>query len=171
MALTSGQKAGLAVVAGCFIAFALVSSFLVPHYRPDFPGGRGLRWFMAAVLVLTAAMLSAVVFLAAESKEEGVTAQGTSPTVPSTTGPGPPSGDVAAGKTVFETAGCTTCHTLAAAGSTGTIGPNLDQAKPSAALVVERVTNGKGVMPSFQGRLTEQQIQDVAAFVSQSTQG
>jgi mono/diheme cytochrome c family protein len=75
-------------------------------------------------------------------------------------------GDATAGKTVFTSAGCVSCHTLADAGATGTVGPNLDEAKPSHDKVVERVTNGKGVMPSFKGQLTEQQIQDVAAYVS-----
>jgi mono/diheme cytochrome c family protein len=68
-------------------------------------------------------------------------------------------------------AGCTGCHTLQAANSHGTVGPNLDDAKPPASLVVDRVTNGKGAMPSFKDQLNPQQIQDVAAFVSQSTGG
>ena len=54
-------------------------------------------------------------------------------------------------------AGCAGCHTLADAGATGTIGPDLDQCSRPA-LVVERVTNGSGVMPSFSDSLTEQQI-------------
>ena len=75
-------------------------------------------------------------------------------------------GNAVAGKQVFETAGCKSCHTLKDAGATGTVGPNLDEAKPPADLVVDRVTNGKGVMPSFSGQLTPQQISDVAAYVS-----
>ena len=75
-------------------------------------------------------------------------------------------GDAAAGKQVFETAGCESCHTLQDAGATGTVGPNLDEAKPPAALVVDRVTNGKGVMPAFGGQLSAKQIADVAAYVS-----
>jgi mono/diheme cytochrome c family protein len=67
---------------------------------------------------------------------------------------------------VFETAGCKSCHTLKDAGATGTVGPNLDQAKPPASLVTDRVTNGKGVMPSFSGQLSPKQIADVAAYVS-----
>jgi cytochrome c6 len=72
------------------------------------------------------------------------------------------------GKQIFLTAGCTSCHTLANAGSHGTIGPNLDQVrpKPSKSLVVTRVTNGRGAMPSFSSRLTTQQIQAVAQYVS-----
>ena len=75
-------------------------------------------------------------------------------------------GDPVAGKQVFETAGCKSCHTLKDAGATGTVGPNLDEAKPPDALVVDRVTNGKGVMPSFSGQLSPKQIADVAAYVS-----
>ena len=69
------------------------------------------------------------------------------------------------GKGIF-TANCGGCHTLADAGTTGTVGPNLDQAKPPKALVVDRVTNGKGVMPPFKGTLTDAQIEAVADYVS-----
>lgn len=82
------------------------------------------------------------------------------------TGASTTSGDATAGKAVFATAGCVGCHTLADAGSTGRVGPNLDAAKPSARLVVDRVTNGLGAMPSFRGKLTQAQIADVAAYVS-----
>jgi mono/diheme cytochrome c family protein len=75
-------------------------------------------------------------------------------------------GDATAGAAVFASAGCGGCHTLADAGAAGAVGPNLDEAKPSASLVVDRVTNGKGGMPPFSGRLDEQQIADVAAYVS-----
>lgn len=81
-------------------------------------------------------------------------------------GPGEASGDPEAGRDVFATAGCTTCHTLADANATGTVGPNLDESQPPSELVVERVTNGGAGMPSFEGQLTDQQIQDVAAYVS-----
>jgi sulfite dehydrogenase len=75
-------------------------------------------------------------------------------------------GDEAAGEAVFASAGCGGCHALAAAGSGGTVGPDLDDTSPSFDKVVERVTEGKGAMPSFADRLSEQQIQDVAAYVS-----
>jgi cytochrome c6 len=82
-----------------------------------------------------------------------------------------PAGDATAGKAVFLSAGCTACHTLKAANASGTVGPNLDDVKPDAARVIDRVTNGKGVMPSFKDRLTPKQIADVAAFVSQNAGG
>ena len=69
------------------------------------------------------------------------------------------------GKQIF-TANCATCHTLKAAGATGTVGPNLDAAKPSESLAETQVTNGGGVMPAFKGTLTPAEIKAVAKFVS-----
>ena len=81
-------------------------------------------------------------------------------------------GDPVAGKDVFLTAGgCGSCHTLADAGTSGTVGPNLDAASPSFDKAVEQVTNGGGVMPPFKDTLSEQQIQDVAAYVSSAAGG
>ena len=80
-------------------------------------------------------------------------------------------GDPTAGKAIFLRAGCTGCHTLADAHSTGTVGPNLDQAKPDFRKATARVTLGKGAMPSFKGQLTDQQIADVAAYVVKATGG
>jgi mono/diheme cytochrome c family protein len=70
------------------------------------------------------------------------------------------------GKAVFASAGCGGCHTLAAAGSSGASGPNLDDAKPSAQRVQQIVTSGEGGMPSFGSRLSSAEIKAVAAFVS-----
>ena len=78
-------------------------------------------------------------------------------------------GDAANGEAVFASAGCGGCHTLEAAGSSGSVGPNLDDSQPDAALVVDRVTNGRGAMPSFGGQLSEQEIADVAQYVVDST--
>ena len=77
-------------------------------------------------------------------------------------------GDAANGKDVFASAGCGGCHTFEAAGSTGNIGPNLDDLAPSLDAVVTQVTNGGGAMPSFEDDLSAQEIRDVAAFVSSS---
>ena len=61
---------------------------------------------------------------------------------------------------------CGTCHTLAAAGTTGTVGPNLDDLKPDQATVQAAIQNGPGAMPA--NLLTGAQAQQVAAFVAAS---
>ena len=78
-------------------------------------------------------------------------------------------GDAKAGAVVFENAGCGGCHTLSAAGTTGTVGPALDGKNLSEAIVRSRVTTGKGPMPPFKD-LSEQQVADVAAYVHASSQ-
>jgi alcohol dehydrogenase (cytochrome c) len=96
-------------------------------------------------------------------------------TTPGTT---PSSGDNGAGaaypqgKTLF-VSNCGSCHALAAAGTTGTIGPNLATLGPLApATVVSIVTNGVGAkMPSFTGTLTADQISQVANYLSTATGG
>jgi cbb3-type cytochrome c oxidase subunit III len=88
------------------------------------------------------------------------------PTPAPSTGKPAAGGGAAAGKAVFASAGCGSCHTLKDAGSSGTVGPNLDDAKPPKALVVTRVTNGKAPMPSFKGQLSAAQINAVATYVS-----
>jgi mono/diheme cytochrome c family protein len=81
-------------------------------------------------------------------------------------------GDPEAGKAVFTGASsCGGCHTLAAAGASGAVGPNLDETKPDNELIVSRVTEGLGGMPAFGEQLTPQQIADVAAYITQSTGG
>jgi mono/diheme cytochrome c family protein len=69
------------------------------------------------------------------------------------------------GKSIFST-NCASCHTLAAAAASGTIGPNLDQLKPPLPVVKNQVIHGGGAMPAFQGKLTAQQIDAVAKFVA-----
>lgn len=121
-----------------------------------------------------------------EENEEGPAAD-TTTTAPETTGEttggtttdegggggttGAARGDATAGKAVFASAGCGGCHTLSDAGASGNVGPNLDEAKPSYELAIDRVTNGKAPMPSFKGQLDEEQIRDVAAYVVEATGG
>jgi cbb3-type cytochrome c oxidase subunit III len=69
------------------------------------------------------------------------------------------------GKSIFKSQ-CASCHTLKDAGTTGTVGPNLDQLKPPFAIVQRQVTNGGAVMPAFKGKLTDAQIKAVATYVS-----
>jgi len=70
------------------------------------------------------------------------------------------------GAQVWSQAGCGSCHTLAAAGASGDVGPNLDQLRPSAAAVIAQVTTGGGGMPSFGHVLSSAQISSIATYVS-----
>jgi cytochrome c6 len=79
-------------------------------------------------------------------------------------------GDSTKGKSIFVSS-CGSCHTLAAAHTTGTVGPNLDALKPDYQAATAQVTNGGAAMPSFKSSLSTQQIADVAAFVVDSTGG
>lgn len=74
---------------------------------------------------------------------------------------------VAEGKTVFS-ANCGSCHTLKAAGTSGEVGPNLDELEPDDATVEKQVINGGGGMPAFgkEGTLNPEEIKAVAAYVS-----
>ena len=78
----------------------------------------------------------------------------------------PPDANAAAGRAVFASAGCSSCHTLDAANASGQIGPNLDRLRPTYSAVAAKVQQGGGGMPAFKGQLSAQQIKDVAAFVA-----
>jgi hypothetical protein len=62
--LSSTQKLGLGLSGLAFIVFALVSSMLIPRWRPDFPG-RSLGWFIFISILFFAGMMCAVIFIAA----------------------------------------------------------------------------------------------------------
>jgi mono/diheme cytochrome c family protein len=131
---------------------------------------------------LIAAFLLSASVLAAGCQSQGVgsaTPKNCTPdcTVKTVTYPITPAfklhGDAAAGKTLFTT-NCGGCHTLADAGTSGTIGPNLDEKKPDYRHATAQVTNGGGQMPPFKDApysFTAQQIADVAAYVVTSTGG
>jgi cytochrome c6 len=76
------------------------------------------------------------------------------------------SGGQISGATVFASAGCGSCHTLKSAGTSGSVGPDLDQVRPSVADVSAIVKSGSGAMPSFAGKLSDAQITAVARYVS-----
>ena len=168
--VTTLGKTVLLIVAITFIAWAIVTAIFVPKRNPLFP--RRLDAYILVSVLLFVAQMTAVVWVTGTQEvEEAHASEGEGHGGEATESPPPPSaggGDAAAGKEVFASAGCTACHTLADAGSTGAVGPNLDEAKPPGALVVERVTNGKGVMPSFKGSYSEAEIEAVAEFVSSS---
>ncbi len=182
-ALSTGNKVGLAVVGGAFILFAVVSSFVLPRRNPNFPG-KYVGWYTALAVLFFVAMISAVLIFGREKKEQTA---GESPAVTETQSSSLPGqttstpgtttapatatggGDPTAGKPVFASAGCGACHTLKDAGSTGNVGPNLDQLKPDEARVKNQVIHGGGPMPAFKGQLSDKQIADVAAYVAHAT--
>jgi mono/diheme cytochrome c family protein len=138
-----------------------------------------VRWHASAAVLAAALALSvtacggssshAASSSAASSSTASSSAASPSTSTSTSTSASGASGDVAAGEHVFVSAGCGSCHTLAAAHTSGTVGPDLDQLKPSEAAVVSQVTNGGPGMPSFSGRLTTTQIQAVAKFVASAT--
>ena len=160
------------------VVFSLTVALVVPKRDPDFPGRSGL-----AVFFLVSGFSWSACWPRSSSsprrKGRPRPPRGSRrlrvsrpPESPSRGPRSPPAGDPAVGEGVFlGSAGCGSCHTLAAAGTTGTIGPNLDETKPPYELVIDRVTNGQGIMPSFAAELGEDEIQDVAAYVVQSTSG
>jgi mono/diheme cytochrome c family protein len=170
---------------GDVIGFGAVAAFVIRRFEDG--SARGARTHLVRLpamrrpLAALALLLVAVALVAAGcgGEEVSATPETVVGTIPeeTTTGPGEDlpalalKGDPAAGKEVFSSAGCVACHTLSEANATGTVGPNLDDAKPSDELVVQRVTLGQGGMPSFKDQLQPQQIADVAAFVSSATGG
>lgn len=98
-------------------------------------------------------------------------------------------GNVAAGKAVFASAGCGGCHTFTAASATGTTGPNLDKhlaehMKEEGGAIDEHVKESilepdaeiaegykAGVMQSYRGRLSQEQINDLVAFIVANVPG
>ena len=75
------------------------------------------------------------------------------------------------GQELFSSSGCGACHTFKAAGTTGSLGPNLDRSTASRAQIVGVITAGKGVMQAYAGMLTTDEIGDVADFLFTSRGG
>jgi mono/diheme cytochrome c family protein len=188
LGLATGNKIWLALFAGVFIVFALLSSFVFSRWRPDFPGEQGRKWFIIATLALFVAMLFAVNVFAKEEEEPHAEATGeTTATEPGATEststettPGTAKGDPAAGKTLFTSQGCGGCHAFAAAGTNATVGPNLDEALKGkdATFIRESIVDPNaevaqgyqpGIMPGdFGEKLSAKQLADLVAFLSQN---
>ena len=162
----SRNDAFIGIAAFVLIVFSLVVSIVIPRRDPGFPG-RSIGVFVAVAASLVVLTLASVEIFGESHSSEGEEA-GYESTPSETTGGGGGGGggqgDAAAGKEIF-VANCGTCHTLEEAGTKGNIGPVLDDVSVDFDGVVQQVTNGGGGMPAFQGTLSEQQIQDVAAFV------
>jgi mono/diheme cytochrome c family protein len=101
-----------------------------------------------------------------DDDEAGATTGGGGATATETAG-----GGEADGAAVFAEAGCGGCHVLEAAGSSGQTGPNLDDLMPSKEQVEEQVRNGGGGMPAFDDQLSDEEIDAVATYVSESAGG
>ena len=73
------------------------------------------------------------------------------------------------GKEIFLNAGnCATCHSLKDAGSNAMVGPNLNQIRPDIGRVKNAVLNGIGVMPAYEGILSNEEIDAVSHYVYES---
>ncbi len=80
-------------------------------------------------------------------------------------------GDPEAGREIFAAQGCGGCHVFEAAGTSGTTGPNLDDAQPSFEEAREQIANGGGGMPAFRDQLSEEQIRALAEYVVNGSGG
>jgi mono/diheme cytochrome c family protein len=124
--------------------------------------GRMLRLFALALVALAVGLGVAAcggdddsdVATTEETTTEGTTTEETS----------------AVGREIF-VANCGTCHTLSDAGTSGAIGPQLDGLDLSSEAVEEQVRNGGGAMPAFEDTLSDEEIQEVAAYVAASSGG
>jgi Cytochrome c len=191
----------IGIAALALVGFALVVSLVIPRRNPGFPG-RHLGALLLVAALLIVAMLTAVAvlgeshhFTSAEGGTGGTTTgQPATTTAGATTseptptqtggGGGGPAGNPAAGKQVFTASAqppCSSCHTLAEAGATGQVGPNLDDVLKGkdAAFIHQSIVDpnaviasgfGSGIMPTTYGSsLTDQQLADLVAFLVQST--
>lgn len=159
----------LGVAALVLVVFSLVVSLVIPRRDPGFPGGN-LRMFFLVSAVLVVAVLAAVeIFGEAHESEAGeageTTAADTGGGEDGGGGDGSGEGDAAAGEQVYASAGCGSCHALEEAGTSGAVGPNLDESSVDFEAAVAQIANGGGGMPAFSGQLSEEEIADVAAFV------
>lgn len=129
------------------IALMMIGAWVRHFYNLRHAGKT--RWWMLVVAVVGVAALAIGLKPSGESSTQGSTES-----------------QLAMGKKVFKSAGCKGCHTLADAHANKVVGPNLDAAKPSESLVRDRVANGKGGMPAFNGQLSKKEIDAVSAYVA-----
>jgi len=186
----------IGIAALVLVGFALVVSLVLPRRNPDFPGRHaGALVLVAALLII--AMLTAVEVFGESHHVEAVAGSVATQTEPAPTESAPtatattgtsetPAGDAAAGKQIFTASAqppCASCHTLAEANATGTVGPDLDQVLQGkdAAFIHESIVNPEaeiaqgftgGIMPAtYSDQLDDQQLADLVAFLEQSVNG
>lgn len=102
-----------------------------------------------------------------DGDDDGGNGGATSPPA-QTSEPGGATEPTADGEQIFASAGCASCHTLSAAGARGMTGPNLDDLQPDFEQVRSKVISGGGGMPSFEGNLSDAEIDAVARYVSEN---
>lgn len=119
-----------------------------------------LGWSLAVFFVI---MMFAGPAVIAEDKPETKSGDA-APSAPASGG-GDEGAAPADGKVLF-TDTCGSCHTLSAAGTSGTVGPNLDDTSLDAAAVEPIVRDGSGSMPAFGDKLSDDEIKAVAEFVA-----
>lgn len=188
----------IGVFAAVLVGFALIVSLYVPRRWPDFPG-RHLKLFALLAILLVAGMLAAVEALgeghdfsadgeAAETtSSEGTasagdtTSESTATGETATTEPSGTAGDPAAGKAIFASGGCGTCHTLQDAGANGTVGPKLDDVLKGKDpdFIHESIVDPNaeiadgfepGVMPQTYGdQFDDEQLSDLVAYLADAT--
>jgi mono/diheme cytochrome c family protein len=72
---------------------------------------------------------------------------------------------ITAGRDLFNGNSCSACHTLADAGSSGSVGPDLDNPNLTRDEIVNRIEMGGGPMPSFAGQISEADIGKLADYI------
>jgi cbb3-type cytochrome c oxidase subunit III len=170
--MQSGQKLFTSSCGGCHtLAAAGTSGTIGPNLDDAFGPSRKQGFKQSTIQNVVLDQIRVAAAPMPRNLVKGQDAQDVAAYVASVAGTGassnqkPPSQLGTDGKTIFQ-AECSSCHTLAAAGTHGTIGPNLDQLKPSEAIVQHQVEVGGGVMPAFKGTLSDAQITAVAKYVS-----
>jgi len=156
----------LGLAALVLVVFSLVVSMLVPRRRPDFPG-RNLGLFAVVSVLLVIGMLGAVELFGAEEEH----------------GDGSAAEAGGTGQAIFDAKKCGSCHTLAASGATGSVGPSLDEALKGkdAAFVEESIVKpdafveegfADNLMPETYGEdLSREELDALVAFLVESTRG
>lgn len=140
----------------------LTGGLAVPRNR-GYDAGMTSRLRLAQALAAGACALALVAGGCGDDDEES----GGGSTAAAPTATGGAAAAAADGKAVFES-NCASCHTLEASEANGSFGPNLDELKPDAATVANKVENGGGGMPSFEGQLSAEEIQAVADYVAEN---